>query len=320
MDKQAKKSTREDKVHISVVTPVYGHQLNLNELFTRLRDTLIRITEDFEIIMVNDASPDNAWEVIKNLATKDPRVKGIDLSRNFGQHHAITAGLDCACGEWIVVMDCDLQDKPEEIEKLYQTAQGGYDIVLGQRTKRKDSFLKKIFSRLFYGVLRYLSDIDHDPSIANFGIYSRKVIDSVILYKEQFRSFGIFVHLVGFRKTCIPVEHAARTVGKSSYPFRKKWDLAIDSIVANSNKSLRLSIKFGFMVFALSITYAGWIVVRFISHGIGVTGWTSIMVSIYLISGLLFMNIGFLGLYLGKVFEETKKRPLYIIRGTTFDK
>ncbi|MDM8517353.1 glycosyltransferase family 2 protein [Desulfobacterales bacterium HSG16] len=306
-------------MYISVVTPVYGTYLNLERLYLRLRQSLSQITKQFEIIMVNDASPDNAWEVMTTLAKQDSRVRGINLSRNFGQYHAIAAGLDHVNGDWIVVMDCDLQDQPEEIIKLYHKAQEGYDMVLGQRVKRNDVAMKRCFSKLFHHILKYLSGIDHDHTISNFGIYSKKTIHAIRQYREQSCPFGIYIHHIGFRKASIPVQHARRSTGKSSYTFRKKFDFAVDMIVANSNKPLLLSIQFGFLMFAGSIGYALWLVLRYLLYEIEVAGWTSLMTSLYVISGLLFMNMGFLGLYIGNIFDETKQRPLYFIQETTFD-
>ena len=316
---QGQKNFTDRNIHISVVTPVYGYHLTIDLLYTRLRDSLLKITNNFEIIMVNDASPDNAWNLITKLSRKDLRVRGINLSRNFGQHHAITAGFNYVRGDWIVVMDCDLQDQPEEIITLYKKAQEGYDIVFGRRVKRKDFFMKKFSSKLFHQILRYLSGINHDAAIANFGIYSKKVINAVNQYQEQYRAFGILIHHIGFRKISIPIKHAKREKGKSSYTFRKRTNLAIDTIVANSNKPLLLSIRFGFLIFVFTLLYTFWLFVKYFILGVGVAGWTSLMVSIYLIGGLLFMNMGFLGLYIGKVFDETKKRPLYLIQDTTFD-
>lgn len=299
--------------HISIVTPVYGCCKSLNSLYERLNKTLSTITNDFEIIMVNDASPDNAWEVIEELAKKDSRVKGINLSRNFGQHRAITAGLDYASGDWVVVMDCDLQDQPEEITKLYNKAQEGYDIVFGKRVKRKDSFFKKLGSKIFYSLYNYLTDSNFDNTIANFSIISKKALNAMKMYKEQNRSYALFVNLLGFKRINIPINHATREDGKSSYTFKKLVNLAIDSIVSQSNKPLKLSIKFGFLMSFLSLVYAAWLTSRYIIFGVSVEGWTSVMVSIYFIGGLMFMNLGFIGLYIGKIFDETKARPLYII-------
>ena len=141
--------------HISIVTPVYGCANCLERLHERLVSSLSEISENFEIIMVNDGSPDDAWDRIIQLGKRDGRIKGINLSRNFGQHHAITAGLDYAHGDWVVVMDCDLQDQPEEISKLYRKAQEGYDVVFGRRIARRDNYLKRLGSELFYKVLEY---------------------------------------------------------------------------------------------------------------------------------------------------------------------
>ena len=304
--------------HISVVTPVYGCAASLDELYLRLRKTLEQVSENFEIIMVDDASPDEAWEKIVTLAKDDQRVKGIRLSRNFGQHRAITAGLDFVNGEWIVVMDCDLQDQPEEILKLYQKAQEGYDVVWGQRLERKDSAPKRLSSHLFHLVYNYFTDYDKDSSIANFSIVNKKVIREVRRFREQNRNFPLFVNWLGFKTATIKVEHARRSAGKSSYTFRKLIEMAIDNIVSQSNKPLRLSIKFGFTLSILSILYAIYLIIRYLTWGVPVAGWTSVMVSIFFIGGLLFANMGVLGLYIGKIFDETKQRPLYTIDTITW--
>lgn len=305
-------------IHISVIIPVYQCCQSLNELSNRLMKALSSITEDFEIIMVNDASPDFAWESIKTLALQDSRVKGINLSRNFGQHYAITAGLDYAQGDWIVVMDCDLQDQPEEIIKLYHKAQEGYDIVFGRRAERKDSFIKKLGSKLFYKIYDYFTESDTDNTIANFSILNQKVVKEFKKLKEQNRSYYLFINWLGFKRANVDIDHAKRLEGKSSYTLEKLINLAIDSIVAQSNKPLRLSIKFGFIMAFFSLLYAGWLIIRYYAFSIPVEGWTSMMVSFYFIGGLLFANMGFLGLYIGKIFDETKNRPLYVISETTF--
>jgi len=300
--------------HISIVTPVYGCASSLPLLYERLVHTLTKITENFEIIMINDASPDNAWKYIKELALKDSRVKGINFSRNFGQHKAISAGLSYSSGEWVVVMDCDLQDQPEEILKLYKKAQEGYDVVWGQRVERKDHVLKKLSSKIFYKVYNYFTEQNKDETIANFSIVSKRVIQHISQLQEQNRNYPIFIDWLGFKVTKIPINHASRDEGKSSYTFRKLIHMAVDNIVSQSNKPLRLSIKFGFLVALGSILFALYLILRYFISGIPVAGWTSVMVSIYFIGGLLFANMGILGLYIGKIFDETKSRPLYIIQ------
>lgn len=303
-------------IHISVVTPVYGCCASLDLLYERLIKTLSSITDDFEIIMVNDASPDNAWEKIKLLASQDSRVKGINFSRNFGQHRAITAGLDYAQGDWTVVMDCDLQDQPEEILKLYEKVQEGYDVVWGKRVDRKDSFFKRLGSKLFYKVYDYFTEKKSDSSIANFSIISKQVVKQLCKLQEQNRNFPLFVEWLGFNVAQIDIEHAAREEGKSSYTLSKLINFAVDSIVSQSNKPLRLSIQFGFLLSLLSMIFAIYLISRYFLFGVPVAGWTSVMVSIYFIGGLLFANMGILGLYLGKIFDETKNRQIYIVKDT----
>lgn len=307
------------EIHISIVTPIYGCCKSLNNLYERLNKTLSTITNDFEIIMVNDSSPDNAWESIKELAQKDDRVKGINLSRNFGQHKAITAGLDYAKGDWIVVMDCDLQDQPEEIIKLYKKAIDGYDIVFGKKEERKDGFLKKFGSQIFFKVYDYFTDSKVDSTVGNFSIISKKVLNTLKEMSEQTKAYPLFVNWIGFKKAEVFIEHAQREEGKSSYNMRKLINLAIDNIVSQSNKPLKLSIKFGFILSLFSLLYGALLILKYFMFSIPVEGWTSVMVSIYFIGGLLFANMGILGLYIGKIFDETKNRPIYIVQETTFE-
>jgi len=303
--------------YISVVTPVYGCSESLPELYERLCDTLSQINESFEIIMVDDASPDGAWSTILALARKDPRVRGIRLSRNFGQHRAITAGLDVARGAWVVVMDCDLQDQPEEILKLYKKAREGYDVVWGQRLNRQDSMPKRLSSRLFHIVYNYMTQQDKDSSTANFSIISQRVAREARRFREQTRNFPFFVRWLGYRSTSVEILHASRPRGKSAYTLRKLLEMAIDTIVSQSNKPLRFSIKFGFLLSVLSILYGLYLIIRYLTWGVPVAGWTSVMVSIFFIGGLLFANMGILGLYIGKIFDEVKGRPLYVVEETT---
>lgn len=305
-------------IHISIIIPIYGCCECLEQLSQRLKKSLQFISEDFEIIMINDASPDDSWNIIQQLAENDNRIKGISLSRNFGQHYAITAGLDYAEGDWIVVMDCDLQDQPEMIIRLYDKAQAGFDIVFGRRSKRKDSYFKRLGSKIFYNIYDYFTESNVDSSIANFSIISSKVVEKLKMLREQNRSYPLFVNWVGFKRTNIDVEHAERVDGRSSYTLKKLTDLAIDSIVSQSNKPLKLSIKFGFLVAFISLIYALWLIIRYFVFYVPVSGWTSIVVSIYFIGGLLFANLGILGLYIGKIFDESKSRPLYIINELTW--
>ena len=305
--------------HISVVIPVYKAEDCLYVLYKRLADSLETITQDFELILVEDCGGDRSWDIIIELAKTDSRVKGIQFSRNFGQHYGITAGLDHCDGDWVVVMDCDLQDRPEEISRLYEKAQEGYDLVVGLRKKRHDSYFKKLTSKLFFAIFSYLTDSKVDNRLGNFGIYSKKVIQNIVKLREQNRSFGLFAIWVGFNRAEIFIEHSHRKYGKSSYNFQRRISLAIDSITAYSNKLLVIFVELGLFISFISLLCAVLLVIQYIIWGIPVVGWTSLIVSIYLMSGLIIFIIGIVGIYIGKIFSEVKGRPLYIITNTTFE-
>lgn len=305
--------------YFSVVIPVYKCPWTLYELYEGLVKTLSTINKNFEIIMVDDGSPLNDWEVIKELAAKDKRVKGIKLSRNFGQHYAITAGLDFAKGRWVIVMDCDLQDQPEEILKLYNKAMEGYDIVVGRRAQRKDGFFKRMSSRVFWKVYSYFTDTKIDGRISNFGIYSYKVIENIKKFKEHTRSFGLFALWVGFKRIEIDIEHAERKKGKSTYTLKKSINFTIDAILSHSQKPLLLFVQLGIIISIISFLFAMFLIIQHFVLSIPVAGWTSIMVSLYFLSGIIIACIGITGIYIGKVYNEVQNRPLYIIESVTFD-
>jgi len=295
---------------ISVVVPVYGSDNALRELHQRIVTTVEKITAEFELILVNDASPDNAWQVIQELAARDTRVRGLNLSRNFGQYPAITAGLQASRGVWIVILDCDLQDQPEEIEHMYAKAKEGFFVVVGSRQERHDSHLRSFVSRVFYATLSYLSGTHQDPTLANFGLYHRRVIEAVLSLPEHMRYFSVMVRWVGFRTAVIPVKHAKRKGGASGYSLRKLLSLATDIMLAYSDKPLRLIIKFGIIVTAVASAYLLVVVAP-----AGATETFKLLIgSLWLIFGLLSAMLGIMALYLGKIFDEAKKRPIYIVQ------
>jgi len=302
------------KMHLSVVIPVYGGSELIPELKQRLEKSLEALTPDFEIILVFDCSPDNGWQMISKECRTDRRIKGICLSRNFGQHYAITAGLAHAQGEWIVVMDCDLQDRPEEIPKLYWKSQEGYDIVFAQRKFRKDRFLKRLSSRMFYKLFSYMTDSEQDASVANFGIYRKSVIEAVLSMGDKVRYFPTMVQWVGFHKVGIPVEHGERESGESGYSWGSLFQLAFGNMIAFSDKALHLTVKFGMLLCALAFATAAYYFLRYILGGITVSGYTSIILSIWFLAGVIIFVLGIIGIYLGRVFEQTKMRPSYIIK------
>ncbi len=298
---------------ISVVVPVYGCRAALPELHRRLTESLSAITDNYEIILVNDACPQNSWEDIEKICEKDSKVKGIELSRNFGQIYAITAGLDNSKGEWVVVMDCDLQDRPEEIINLYNKAQEGYDVVFARRAQRKDSALKIFVSKLFYSVCSFATDTKFDPAICNFSIISRKVVDSYCSMREVHRAYVAYIKWLGFKQTAIDVEHNDRAEGKSSYNFKKRMRMAMEIITSQSDKVLKFIVGLGFIVALLSLLGAIAIIIKYFISNI-LSGWTSTIVALCFFGGLTIMSIGIVGIYVGNIFMQSKERPLYIIR------
>lgn len=303
-------------MEISIVIPVYKAEQIMDELVARLMSALKPLQVPFEIILVEDGGPDKSWDKIVYHAAQHSEIRGILLSRNFGQHHAITAGLDASKGNWVVVMDCDLQDQPEEIAKLYAKAKEGFDIVFARRALRQDGFLKRMSSKIFYGVFAYLSGIPQDNSIANFGIYSRKVIDVINSMREPMRAFAPMARWVGFNRTAIDVEHAERFAGESSYNWSRLFNLALDFAMAYSDKPLKLTVKLGIGISILSVVYTIYNIILYNMGVITLTGYTSLIVSIWFLSGLIIFTLGIIGLYIGKMFEGIKNRPLYIIDKT----
>jgi dolichol-phosphate mannosyltransferase len=299
---------------ISVVSPVYCCADCLRTLCARLAETLSTLGKDYEIILVDDASPDDAWPVLRELCAADSRIKAVALSRNFGQHYAIAAGIEHAVGQWVVVLDCDLQDRPEEIARLYAKAQEGFDVVFAERETRQDSWLKRTSSRLFIAMLNYLSGANYDYRTANFGIYSRAVIDAVRSMGDRSRFFPVMVRWAGFRKTSIPVQHDARGNGGSSYTLRKLLRLALDIMLSYSDKPLRLVATLGIIVSMIALVMTGFSLYRYLHGDVSVAGYTSLIASMWLLAGVILFCMGIIGLYVGRVFENVKSRPIFIVR------
>jgi glycosyltransferase involved in cell wall biosynthesis len=305
--------TMAHEVLISVVIPVYRAELMITELVNKISSELQTISDKYEIILVEDGGPDNSWLKIKELCAADQRIKGIKLSRNFGQHNAISAGLTCSKGEWVVVSDCDFQDNPENIPKLYNEALKGYDIVFARRSYRTDGLLKRLSSKFFYKVFSYLTDSNYDESIANFGIYNRKAINAVLSMKEPFKFFALATQWVGFNSTTLIIAHGVRKNGKSTYTLSKLFNLAFMVILTYSQKPLILTVKTGIFISLMSLAFVIYNIVRWYMGKIVVLGYSSLIASIWLIGGMIIFILGILGLYLGKAFEGIKNRPVYIV-------
>jgi dolichol-phosphate mannosyltransferase len=303
-----------DTPDISIVSPVYCCADCLRALCDRIGATVAPTGASYEIVLVDDASPDTAWPVMRELAAADPRVKAVALSRNFGQHCAIAAGLEHARGRWVVVMDCDLQDRPEEIAALYAKAQEGHDIVFAERAARQDGWFKRNSSRAFIALLNWLSGADYDYRTANFGIYSRAVIDAVRSMGDRARFFPVMVRWTGFTRTSIPVRHDARGNGGSSYTLRKLLKLALDIMLSYSDKPLRLVASSGIVISLVALAMTAFSLYRYLHGDVTVAGYTSLIASMWLLAGVMLFCRGIIGLYVGRVFESVKSRPLFVVR------
>jgi dolichol-phosphate mannosyltransferase len=311
---EARRSVISQSPFISVVVPVYRAERILPILAKRLTASLAALQRSYEIILVDDRSPDGSWEVIRQMAMTHPCMVAMRLSRNFGQHYAITAGLDAARGEWTVIMDCDLQDQPEEISGLLALAEQGYDVVLARRKVRRDRLPKRIFSRLFYVVFNFLSGYRMDPTVGAFRIMHRRVVDAYLSMREVSRLFGGLIEWLGFETAYLDVEHASRYDGRSSYNFRSMTRLALDGMIAFSNRPLYLSIAIGLAMSFLSAGFGAALVIRyFLNPRIGVPGWLSTVTLTTFTGGLILLNLGVLGVYLGRIYDQTKGRPLYVV-------
>lgn len=303
---------------ISVVIPVYGCRAALPELHRRLTESLRKLTEDYEIILVNDNCPQNSWEVIEELCEKDKRVVGIEMSRNFGQLKATLAGLDYSTGDWVVVMDCDLQDRPEEIINLYNKAQEGYDFVVARREHRQDSKLKVFLSKCFYSVYSFATEVKYDPTLCNFSICSRKVIDNYCSMRELHRGYTMYLMWMGFRWTTLSVDHNERFEGQSGYNFKKRMRMALELLTSQSDKLLKITAVSGMVISAISLLFVIVTVIRYFMLHIAM-GYSSTIAMISLMGGLTIMSVGLVGIYVGNIFMEVKHRPLYIVRSVLND-
>ena len=300
---------------LSVVSPVYGSPKSLAELHRRVDAVAQRMGVTYELILVDDRCPKGSWAEICKLAETDTHVVGVRLSRNFGQHAAIYAGLRFAHERpWVVVMDCDLQDVPEEIEKLYATAVQGHDLVRARRSVRNDNVLRRYSSWGFYRILSYLTGIRHSEEIGNFGIYSRKVVDALLMWNKDHRYFPAAVQWVGFAGVDIEVEHHSRRYGSSSYSLSKLVDLALSIVISFSDKPPRLLASSGLFIALVALLYSLFLIGVTLVKGPVVQGWTECRrLGVVALRRHHLRRPGFTGFVSPQILREAKKRPTYII-------
>lgn len=301
-------------MELSVVSPCYGAPTLLRELVRQITETVAQLTDSYEIILVEDASPDNSRDIIREICAEDSHVKGVFLSRNFGQQGALNAGYDTSTGDYVVTLDCDLQNPPAQIRDLYLKAQEGYDIVFATRRHRPDTFFMTQGSHVFNRLMGFLTDTRQDESVAEFAIFSRKVIDAMAKMGDYHRYYPLMTQWVGFKTAKVDVEHAVRTDGKkSSYSIKKRIELAVSTAVSFSTKSLRLIVYFGTLVTLAAIIGAIALVIKTFILDTHVSGWATLFVSMWFIAGIMIMVMGIVAVYVGSIFDEVKRRPSYLI-------
>jgi dolichol-phosphate mannosyltransferase len=298
---------------INIVLPLYREESLVEELYNRVTKALKKISTNYKIILVDDGSDDLTWQKISEIAKKDKKVKGLRLSRTFGHHYALTAGLHETDADWIVVMDGDLQDRPEVIPELWNKAQEGYEVVFVSRTRRPEGMAYRLAQKLFYAGLRQLSGIKFDSTQANFSIISRKVADAYRTFGENARFYNPTITWLGFSRASISAEHGTRHSGKTSYTIKKRFELAGDIIFSYSDRPLKFSIYLGLLMAAVAFSYLFWVLIGAVTWGFAVQGWSSVMAGIFLTGGMILVVLGITGIYVGRIFREVKNRPIYVV-------
>lgn len=299
-------------VQLSVVIPVYRCAECLSALYDRLVTSLELVVDSFEIVFVDDRSPDNSWPLLQELAQRDERVRAIRLSRNFGQHAAITAGLADSRGRWTVVMDCDLQDPPEEIPRLLEKAAEGYEIVLSKRSRRKQSWLRRLAGRTYFRIRNFFMRMDMGTEYSTLSLLSRKVVDAFLEVRDRDRQYMLIVYWLGFDRAEIEIQHAERLAGESSYTWRQLVQVAIEGFFFETTILLRWIVYLGFGLAFVGALLAAWFIVAFFLFD-PYPGWTSVAVLLLVVGGFIITSLGVTGLYIGKIFGQVKDRPLYVV-------
>jgi polyisoprenyl-phosphate glycosyltransferase len=302
---------RRDEVQLSVVVPVYGCGDCLVALHERLTRTVAQMTDRYELVFVDDRSVDDGWTLLQRLAREDPHVRVFRLSRNFGQDAAITAGLAQARGDWAVVMDCDLEEAPEDIPRLWAAAGEGYDIVRTTRRGWRHSAFRRATSRIYR---RLTLETDVRPDYSNLSLMSRQVIDAFLRLRDRDREYMIALDWLGFDSTAIEIEHHDRHAGESAYSLKRLVRVALDGMFFRSTVLLRLVVLLGFVIAVIGIVVAIFEIVDYLAEpDKTVPGYTSLAVLVLVMAGFIIVSVGVVGLYVGRIFEQVKNRPLFLI-------
>ena len=299
-------------MELSVVVPVHGCEGCLRELHRRLSDVLPTHVDSYELVFVDDRGPDASWSVLKELAIADPHVQLLRLSRNFGQHAAITAGLMECDGDRVVVMDCDLQNRPEDIPLLLAAAREGNDIVFTRREARETTLFRRFAAGAYYRIRNVLMRTKIDTDHGSMTLISRAVVDAFKQVQDRDRQFILILYWLGFDSATVDLPHDERYAGQSSYTLRSLLHVAADGMFFQTTVLLRWIVYLGFVFAALGVGFAAWAIYSSLS-GNSYPGWTSLAVLNLVVGGFIITSTGVTGLYIGKIFEQVKQRPLYVI-------
>ncbi len=308
---------------ISYVIPFYNEELNIDALHEALIPVFAELSDtyDIEVICVNDGSKDTTYEKLVDLHKKDKRFTVVNFSRNFGHQIAITAGIDMAKGDALVITDADLQDPPKVSLELIRKWEEGYEVVYAQRKTRKDTFFKKLTAHIFYRVLERLASISIPKDTGDFRLIDKKVADTLRQFREKNRFMRGMVSYVGFKQTAVQFDRAERFAGVTQYPLKKMIKLALDGITGFSTVPLKIISQFGFLVSFFSflgIVYA--LIMKFFFPNLTVSGWTLLIISVLFIGGVQMVMLGILGTYIGRIYAEVQNRPLYIVSSILEDR
>jgi glycosyltransferase involved in cell wall biosynthesis len=299
---------------LSIIVPAYNEEEVLPELHRRLAKVLSQITTNYEIVFVNDGSRDQTLEIMRALKESDPHVGYVNLSRNFGKEIAMTAGLDVARGDAVVVIDADLQDPPELIPKLVEGWKEGFDVVFARRVSRAgESLLKKATAVAFYKVIQRIGPVSIPENVGDFRLLSRRAVDSLKQIRERHRFMKGLFAWIGFSQKAVDYQRDARFAGVTKWNYWKLWNFAIEGITSFSIAPLKISTYIGLLVAVLAFFYALWVIYKTLLFGDPVQGYPSLMVVVLFLGGVQLVGIGLLGEYLGRMFVETKYRPLYLL-------
>jgi len=302
-------------VEISVVVPLYNEELNIDYLFERLLSVLSRLDMTYEIVCVNDGSKDNTIGCLIEHHHQNPRIKVVNLSRNYGKEIALSAGLDYANGNAVIPIDADLQDPPELIAELVEKWREGYDVVYATRRSRQgESWVKRFTANVFYRTIDGLSQVPIPRNTGDFRLLDRRVVDALKQMPERNRFMKGLFAWVGFKQTSVIYDRPSRYKGETKWNYWKLWNFAIDGITSFSFLPLKVWSYVGLLVAIPSFFYASFLVIRTLIYGIDFPGYASIMVAVLFLGGVQLVSLGVLGEYLGRVYEEVKGRPLYLVR------